>query len=194
MNAPTPPSAVDDPEFGGMLDRRRGFLAKLAALLLGAVACVVPAAAGVAAFLNPLRQKGRAGRSLRIASLETLPEDGTPRRFPVVMDRTDAWNRYPNEPVGAVFLRRLQDGRVKALNVVCPHNGCFVGYDPEKRIFVCPCHKDTFDLSGKRLKEGSLSLRDLDELDVDQAKLADGEVWVKFQNFRTNTAEKVPQA
>ena len=91
-------------------------------------------------------------------------------------------------------IRRLQDGRVEALNVVCPHNGCFVGYDAAQKIFSCPCHKDTFDLSGTRLKEDSLSLRDLDALEVDQAKLAAGEVWVKFQNFRTNTAEKVPQA
>ena len=194
MNTPTPPAPAGDPEFGVMLDRRRGFLAKLVALFLGAAACAVPAAAGVVAFLNPLRQKSQAGRFLRIASLETLPKDGTPRRFPVIMDRTDAWNRFPNEPVGAVFLRRLQDGRVEALNVVCPHNGCFVGYDAAQKIFSCPCHKDTFDLSGTRLKEDSLSLRDLDALEVDQAKLAAGEVWVKFQNFRTNTAEKVPQA
>lgn len=174
-------------------DQRRGFLMKTTALALGGLAYVVPAVTGIIAFLEPLRKKSRAGQFVRLASLQTLPEDGTPRRFPVIMDRTDAWNRFTGEPVGAVFLRRLQDGSVEALNVICPHAGCFVDYHTDKKIFFCPCHKDTFGLSGKRLKEDSLSLRDMDALEVDQARLQQGQIWVKFQNFRTNTAEKIPK-
>lgn len=176
--------------------RRRGFLAGAVALVAGGVAYGVPALAGLVSFLNPLRQKAQAGQFLRLASLETLPEDGTPRKFPVILDRTDAWNRFPNEPVGAVFLRRLPDKdkkvTVEAIQVVCPHAGCFIVYDTAKNNFACPCHNGSFDLSGKRLDASSPSPRDLDTLEVE---IRNGtEVWVKFQNFRTGTPQKVAEA
>jgi menaquinol-cytochrome c reductase iron-sulfur subunit len=171
--------------------RRRGFLAGAVALATGGVACAVPALAGLVSALNPLRQKSQAGVFLRLASLETLPEDGTPRKFPVVLDRTDAWNRFPKEPVGAVFLRRVKD-KVEAIHVVCPHAGCFIVYDAAKNTYFCPCHNGNFDLTGKRLDSNSPSPRDLDTLEVE---IRDGtEVWVKFQNFQTGIPQKVAEA
>ena len=44
-------------------ENRRGFLGQAAAVFCGGVALLVPAAAGLVAFLNPLRQKARAGSS-----------------------------------------------------------------------------------------------------------------------------------
>ena len=85
---------------------RRGFLAKAVAIVCGAAALAIPAAAGVAAFLNPLRQKSQGGQFMRLASLDAMPEDGTPLKVPVIADRTDAWSRFPAEPIGAVFLCR----------------------------------------------------------------------------------------
>ena len=147
-----------------------------------------PSRPGVA--LNPLRQKSQAGVFLRPASLETLPEDGTPRKFPVVLDRTDAWNRFPKEPVGRVP-RRVKD-KVEAIHVVCPHAGCFIVYDAAKNTYFCPCHNGNFDLTGKRLDSNSPSPRDLDTLEVE---IRDGtEVWVKFQNFQTGIPQKVAEA
>lgn len=194
MKTPSEASAsgVLSPE--SAVQGRRGFLARAAAVLLGAAACLVPAAAGVVALLNPLRQKREAGRLVRLASLATVPEDGTPRKFPVIMDRTDAWSRFPNEPVGAVFVRRVAEGGVEAVQVVCPHAGCFVDYDAAQKIFACPCHNATFDLAGKRLQETSPSPRDLDSLEVDPQKLQRGEVWVKFESFRTGIPQKVSEA
>ncbi len=31
---------------------------------------------------------------------------------------------------------------------VCTHLGCLVKYDPERQVFICPCHAGTFDLEG----------------------------------------------
>jgi menaquinol-cytochrome c reductase iron-sulfur subunit len=139
-----------------------------------------------------LRQKAQAGQFRRVASLDMLPEDGTPQKVSIVADRTDAWNRFPNEPIGAVFLRRTGSEQVEAFNVVCPHAGCSVQYEPGKDRLFCPCHGATFDLSGKRLDETSPSPRGLDALDVE---IRNGtEVWVRFQNFRVGIAEKVPEA
>lgn len=171
---------------------RRSFLAKTLALALGSLAYAVPALAGIVAFLNPLRQKSQAGQMIRVASLDMLPEDGRPLEVSVVADRTDAWNRFPNEPIGAVFLRRTGEERVEALNVVCPHAGCSVQYQEGAGKLFCPCHGASFDLAGKRLDETSPSPRDLDTV---EAEVLNGmEVWVRFQNFRTGIAEKVEEA
>jgi menaquinol-cytochrome c reductase iron-sulfur subunit len=188
MDSPTPDSR-QSPNAG---DARRGFLARATALVAGGLAYAVPALTGLAALLNPLRQKSEAGEFMRLATLDTLPADGTPQAVSVVADRNDAWNRFPNEPIGAVFLRRTGAGQIEALNVVCPHAGCSVQYEAGENKLFCPCHAASFDLSGKRLDATSPSPRDLDTLD---AEVRNGnEVWVRFQNFRTGTTEKVPEA
>jgi menaquinol-cytochrome c reductase iron-sulfur subunit len=180
---------------------RRGFLAKMIAIIAGSLALLTPAAIGIVAFLNPLRQKGRSGAFIRVASLSAVPEDGTPQKFPVIADRTNAWNFYPNEPIGAVYLRRTGDGKVEALQVVCPHAGCSImvetkGTGPSSQkdtapFYYCPCHAASFDLSGKRLEAAaSPSPRDMDSLEME---IRDNEVWVKFQNFASGIADKIAQ-
>jgi menaquinol-cytochrome c reductase iron-sulfur subunit len=182
------------------LQGRRSFLAKFTALLAGSVALLTPAAVGIVTFLNPLRQKSRAGGFVRVTTFEAVPEDGSPRKFPVIADRTDAWNFFPNEPIGAVYLRRMDKDQVEALQVVCPHAGCSIM--AEKKVsgtiiekvpdtfFHCPCHAASFDLSGKRLDAASPSPRDMDRLDTE---IRDKEVWVKFQKFVTGTVNKIAQ-
>jgi menaquinol-cytochrome c reductase iron-sulfur subunit len=170
--------------------RRRGFLRGLGALALGAGAAIVPLATGVATFLSPLRQRKAEGDQVRVTTLEGLPEDGVPRRFPVVTTQRMGWTRTPNTPVGAVFLRRTGPDRVEALNVICPHAGCVVRYASEAGEFQCPCHKSSFDLEGRIVGRGSPSPRDLDTLEVEVRE--GNEVWVRFQNFRTGRADKVP--
>ncbi len=198
METPPRTQPGDQSSAAGAAEGRRGFLAQAATLLLGGVGLLVPAVTGIVAFLNPLGQKSRTGSFLRLTSLEVLPEDGTPRRFPVVAERTDAWNRYPKAPIGAVFLRRTDNAKepVRALQVVCPHAGCFIEYraTPEGGKFFCPCHSAGFDLDGNLLEKSSQSPRPMDTLEVDPKLLQAGEVWVKFQSFRTGTSQKVERA
>ena len=169
---------------------RRGFLKETCAILVGAITALVPMASGVVVWLDPLRRKSRVGEFVSVASLNALPEDGSPRKFPVIASRTDAWNKSPQTPIGAVYLRRTGEKTVKALNVVCPHAGCFVDYKVADNGYSCPCHQSTFALTGKISSPSSPAPRGLDELDVEIR--ADGEVWVKFQNFRAGEATKTP--
>ncbi len=118
---------------------RRSFLAKCLALCFAAVALAVPAAAALAAFLNPWRQKGSQGTWVRVTSLSALPE-GRPQRCPIISDRTDAWNSYPAEAIGAVFLCRGKNNEVLALQSICPHNGGGLGFDLAKNCYACPVH------------------------------------------------------
>lgn len=193
MISPAKSAVVDKPEVVATSEPRRGFLFKTLAMLFGAAAYLTPFAVGVASFLNPLRQKGSAGQFLRLAGLDQIPADGTPLKVTVMRDQVDAWNRSPNQPVGAVFLQRTGPTQVRAIHVVCPHAGCFVTYAADKKGFLCPCHNASFDHEGKRLELASNSSpRDLDTLDVEIR--GDAEVWVLFQNFRTGTREKVADA
>ncbi|HEY4761652.1 MAG TPA: Rieske (2Fe-2S) protein [Thermoguttaceae bacterium] len=191
------------------IQQRRGFLAKTTALLAGLAALATPAAVGIVSFLNPLRQKTETGGFIKLTTLDVLPENGRPRKFPVIADRSDAWNYFPNEPIGAVYLRRTGKDQVEALQVICPHAGCSIILEkkvsgtvinhnpanfseitvPDTFIFACPCHGASFDLSGKRFDVNSASPRDMDSLEVEIRE--DNEVWVKFQKFATGTVNKV---
>ena len=171
---------------------RRGFLKKMSATLIGALVALVPIGAGLSVLFDPLRRKSSAGDFLLVTSLGALPEDGMPRKFSVIASHSDAWNRIPQVPVGAVYLMRKADNQVKAFNVVCPHLGCFVDYDPASKGFLCPCHQSKFRLDGKISDPKSPSERGLDELPVEIR--ASNEIWVKFQNFRAGGKSKIPLA
>ena len=171
---------------------RRGFLKKLCATVIGALVMLVPIGAGLSVLFDPLRRKSKAGGYLLVTSLGALPEDGMPRKFSVIANHSDAWNRNPDVPIGAVYLRRTADNKVKAFNVVCPHLGCFVDYVAARKGFLCPCHNSTFALDGRIGDPKSPSERGLDELPVE---IREGnEIWVKFQNFRPGGKTKIPLA
>ncbi|MFM1769616.1 MAG: hypothetical protein RJA22_2145 [Verrucomicrobiota bacterium] len=186
MNEPRPPSPA--PAEPG----RRQFLAKTAAVGAGAAALGTPLLAGLATILDPLGRKAAASEPVFVTSLSALPEDGAPRRFPILADRSDAWNKFPAVPVGAIYLRRLPGQQVQAYNVTCPHAGCAVEFRPEMACFLCPCHDSRFGLDGSRLDPHSPSRRPLDTLETEVRH--GREIWVRFQNFEAGKAEKIPLA
>lgn len=179
------------------IDGRRNFFSEALAVAIGAFVGLVPLAAGLMVFFDPLRRRAGAGEFIRIAPLDSLPDDGVPRQFPVVADRDDAWNHYDAQPLGSVFLRRA-GGKVEALNAVCPHLGCMVDFIGQRQIFRCPCHNSLFEPDGQRIipPDGNCpSPRSLDPLEAQvRGEGAAATLWVKFQNFRTGTPERIPDA
>jgi menaquinol-cytochrome c reductase iron-sulfur subunit len=176
---------------------RRQFFTKLVAFFTGGLILGVPVAAGIGFLLDPLlRKKGRGSTGgqalrdeqgfLRVATLASLPDDGRPKIFTVYDDVVDAWNRFPGQPVGRVFLRKLPDGHVTAFNVRCPHAGCAVDYRASQNDYFCPCHTSAFSLDGR--PENQIPPRGLDELEV---TIKDGtEVWVQYQVFKAGIPER----
>jgi len=173
---------------------RRNFLAAFLATVIGLIVSIFPLIAGGLVFLDPILKRkttpggGKSGEPggdkpfLRVASLDSIPDNGMPVQVPVIADLVDAWNREVNQPIGAVYLVR-SGTNVKCFNAICPHAGCFVGFAAARKCFQCPCHTSSFLLNGTRILP-SPSPRDMDELPVDPEKLAkDGEVWVQFMNF-----------
>ena len=171
---------------------RRGFFKKTLAAVISVVLGAIPFGAGVAVLLDPLRKKSNLKGAIKVASLDALPDDGVPRKFPVVASRVDAWNKFSEVPIGAVYLRRTTEGKIQAFNVVCPHAGCFVDFLPAKGMYLCPCHNSTFAINGEIGDRSSPAARGLDSLDVEVRD--NKEIWVRFQNFQAGRAEKIPAA
>ncbi len=176
-------------------DHRRGFVTKAAAVVVGGAITVCPVAAGLAVLADPLRRTAEGGQLIRVAALDALPDDGVPRQFQVIVDhRDDAWNRFHNEPIGAVFLRREKGSeKVQAFNASCPHAGCFVSFNAERQQYQCPCHTSAFAVDGKAVF--GPSPRALDELPCEVK--ADGgtkNIYVAFQDYYTGIAEKKAKA
>lgn len=176
---------------------RRNFLIKTAAAVAGAIVSVFPFAVGLFTFADPLRRRssGEGDGFFRVAALDAVPDDGVPRQFAVIADRTDSWNRFPNEAIGAIYLRRTKGAENPvAFNAICPHAGCFVAHAAERGLFQCPCHNSAFQLDGSII-EPSPSPRAMDELAC-EVRSVDGrqEVWVKFQDFLPGREEAIPKA
>jgi menaquinol-cytochrome c reductase iron-sulfur subunit len=170
-----------------------------AAVVTGAIAVLTPLGAGLASFLSPLFRQSSSSR-VRIALLEQVPDDGMPRAFPVLADRVDAWTRYPEQRIGAVYLiRNKGEEKPIAFTAKCPHAGCFIGYTPGENEFKCPCHTSAFNLDGTRVHgDAEVAPRGMDSLKVDVRAVAAGngakvdEVWVDFVDYQTGRKDRAP--
>ena len=109
--------------------QRRGFLQLLTSILgltaLGAL--VYP----LFRFLLPLEVSARA-RAITLAKTA----------LPV--------NAIKDMMIGSTpaIILHTRDKGFLAFSRICTHLGCLVKYDPEKQIFICPCHAGEFDLEG----------------------------------------------
>jgi menaquinol-cytochrome c reductase iron-sulfur subunit len=172
-------------------ESRRKFIV-VSTLGVSAICGIFPIASGITTILDPVRKS--AGKQIKVpwtkvAPLQNLAEDGKPAKFEVILEQVkDAWTTYKNVPVGAVYLTRKGD-EVKAFNLKCPHLGCAVDFRSKSNDYFCPCHNSTFGLDGSVADANSPSPRGMDTMDT---KVEDGVVWIRFQQFRPNIAEKIP--
>lgn len=173
--------------------RRRGIVAGL----LGAIVGIVPVIPCIAFFLDPLIRKKKskgednrveAGKFVRVAALDALPDDGTPKLFTVYQDVVDAWNKFPNQAMGSVFLRKLKDGTISCFNQTCPHLGCAVNYRGAEKDFFCPCHTSAFNLEGEKIN--AIPPRGMDPL---KTKIEDGQILIEYKKFQGATSERIPK-
>jgi Rieske Fe-S protein len=113
------------------------------------------------------------------------------------MDRKDAWNVYPDEPIGGIYLRRTSASEPpQAFSATCPHLGCYVDYEANRGHFHCPCHDSSFEVDGKRIlpepPKVCPSARDMDSLELEVRN--GSEIWVKYERFHAVLKEKIAEA
>jgi len=119
-----------EPARGKQRLSRRELLHYIWAVLVGAFALAV---AGIGAkFSLPRPGRGEYGGVIDVGPVTDLPEPGSaPASF----------------PEGRLWIVRTDDGLV-ALNKVCTHLDCLVGWDELEGQFVCPCHGSKFEVDG----------------------------------------------
>ncbi|MEK9633494.1 MAG: Rieske (2Fe-2S) protein, partial [Opitutae bacterium] len=79
--------------------------------------------------------------------------------------------------------------QVVSYNLRFTHLGCAIDYRKDSNDYFCPCHNSTFGLDGSVTNDDSPSPRGMDTMET---KVEDGQVWIQFQQFRPNIAEKIP--
>jgi len=169
-------------EPGRVSTGRRGALKALVAVggVAYAGAIVVPAA-------QMLAPKGGgaegAARWIRVGRLADIAV-GEPKRVVVIGDERDAYTVTRDEQLGSVWLLR-EGEKVTCFSAVCPHLGCSIDVNADKKSFNCPCHTSTFSLAGEAL--AGPSPRAMDPLSV---RIVEGFVEVDFRRFKQGIAER----
>lgn len=164
---------------------RRGFLLMGTGVLGAGLAATVlgPAAAAIA---YPLGHPTTSGSDEFIGALPVTKLGSEPVKVDLFADKVDAWNRVIQVKVGSAYVME-RGGQLVAFSSVCPHLGCGIDYVPDKKKFLCACHKSWFGLDGS-VEEGP-SPRAMDELEVQKGEKL---VAIRYQRFKQGVETKEP--
>ncbi len=142
----------------------------------------------VVGFLfHPLRKKTVYGSDnfIKVGMVSNLKE-GQPTKAAINSFKVDGWNRYDNLTLGATWLIKQNNNEIVAMSTICPHLGCGIDWNVEKKLFVCPCHSSIFDIKGTVVS--GPAPRSMDTLDT---KIEGDDVFVKYRKLRLSTAKKI---
>lgn len=98
----------------------------------------------------------------------------------------DAWMSARNVVLGAAWVRKRHD--IEAVSAVCPHLGCAVGYQPEKKSFLCACHESVFTDAGAQ--SSGPAKRGLDPLPIQVTD--DGRLRLTWVRYKLDTSSREP--
>jgi menaquinol-cytochrome c reductase iron-sulfur subunit len=161
---------------------RRSFLGAL--LALGSVSVGTLLSVPLLRFaLFPLIRRTTELKSSPVGELSEFSSLTAPVLRTIEIEQIDGWRKAVSEK--AVYITKDGQGQLRVLTSVCPHLGCTVPWNKEKRLFICPCHGGTFTMDGTRVS--GPSLRGMDTL---QTSIDGGQLMVQFQYFRQLVADK----
>ena len=167
---------------GTSLEDRRSFLA----VLLGVGSALVGALLAVPLLrfaLFPLLRRTTELKNSPVGDVSEFSTLTEPTLRTIQIEQVDGWRKAVSEK--AVYITKDEQGQLRVLTSVCPHLGCTVPWNKEKKQFICPCHGGAFMPDGTRVS--GPSLRGMDSLKTTQQ---DGKLMVRFQYFRQLVADK----
>lgn len=168
--------------------KRRQFIHWCSILLSIATAGLL-AIPGMAMLFDPLRRSSKQRKWFRLAKLSDI-EIGRPQKVVIIDRRVDAWVRYPEGPVGAVWVHRREDDTVDVFSVVCPHLGCAVEHQAGEHQYFCPCHEASYAEDGSII--AGPQQRGLDKLDMKiEMEGPDKIIKIVVEKFELGIPEKV---
>jgi menaquinol-cytochrome c reductase iron-sulfur subunit len=167
---------------GPSLESRRSFLG----VLLGLGSFCVGALLSVPLIrfaLFPLLRRSTELKSSAVGSVSEFSSLTEPAMRTIQIEQVDGWRKAISEK--AIYVTKDSQGQLQVLSSICPHLGCTVPWDAEKKQFACACHNSIFAPDGARIS--GPSLRGMDTL---ESSVEDGQLLVKFQYFRQLVSDK----
>src|ERR1700730_18256367 len=158
------------------LENRRSFLGTL----LGVGSTVVGALLSVPLIrfaLFPLLRRTTELKSSPLGAVSEFSPLTEPVMRTIQIEQVDGWRKAISEK--AVYVTKDSQGQIRVLTSICPHLGCTVPWNKQKKEFACPCHGAVFGPDGSRIS--GPSLRGMDTL---QTSVENGHLLVQFQYFR----------
>ena len=118
-----------------------------------------------------------------VGSLSEFTSLTEPAMRTIQIEQIDGWRKTVSEKV--VYITKDQENQLRVLTSICPHLGCTVPWNKEKKQFICPCHGGAFSAEGSRIS--GPSQRGMDTL---VTSVQDGQLLVRFQYFRQLVSDK----
>jgi menaquinol-cytochrome c reductase iron-sulfur subunit len=164
------------------LQNRRSFLEAL--LALGSVFVGALLSLPLIRFaLFPLLRRTTDLKSSPVGSLSEFTSLTEPAMHTIQIEQIDGWRKTISEK--AVYVTKDRRDQLCVLSSICPHLGCTVPWNKDKKQFICPCHGGTFSADGSRVS--GPSQRGMDTLET---SVQDGQLLVRFQYFRQLVSDK----
>ena len=164
------------------LQTRRSFLGAL--LAVGSVFVGALLSVPLIRFaLFPLIRQTTDTKKSPVGSVSEFSSLSEPATRTIQFEQIDGWRKTISEK--AVYITKSRQGQVCVLTSICPHLGCTVPWNKEKRLFICPCHGGTFSADGSRVS--GPSQRGMDTL---ESSIEGGQLLVRFQYFRQLVPDK----
>jgi menaquinol-cytochrome c reductase iron-sulfur subunit len=167
---------------GSPIQSRRSFLGVwvgVGAALVGALLAVPLMRFAV----FPLLRRTTELKSSPLGALADFSSLSEPLIRTIQIEQVDGWRKAISEK--AVYITKDPKGQLRVLTSVCPHLGCTVPWNKERKQFVCPCHGGTYMADGTYLS--GPALRGMDSLET---SVENGQLMVRFQYFRQLISEK----
>jgi menaquinol-cytochrome c reductase iron-sulfur subunit len=163
-------------------ESRRSFLAAL--LGVGSVFVGVLLSVPLIRFaIFPLIRRTTELKGSPVGELSEFTSSTEPVMRTIQIEQIDGWRKAVSEK--AVYVTKDSRGQLRVLTSICPHLGCTVPWNKDKKQFICPCHGGTFAPDGSRVS--GPSLRGMDTL---EASVENGQLLVQFQYFRQLVSNK----
>jgi menaquinol-cytochrome c reductase iron-sulfur subunit len=164
------------------LQNRRSFLGAL--LALGSIFVGVLLSIPLIRFaIFPLIRRTTDLKNSPVGSLSEFSSLTEPVMRTIQIEQIDGWRKTVSEKI--VYVTKDQRNQLSVLTSICPHLGCTVPWNKEKKQFICPCHGGTFSADGSRVS--GPSQRGMDTL---KTSIQDGQLLVRFQYFRQLASDK----
>jgi menaquinol-cytochrome c reductase iron-sulfur subunit len=168
--------------FQSSVEDRRSFLGAL--LSVGSIFVAALLSVPLLRFaLFPLIRQTTDLKRSPVGSVSELSSLTEPVMHTIQIDQIDGWRKTISEK--AVYITKDRRDQLCVLSSICPHLGCTVPWNKEKKQFICPCHGGTFSSDGSRIS--GPSQRGMDTLDT---SVQGDQLLVRFQYFRQLVSDK----